>query len=468
MRFKELYKKSRDIESKVLDEESMWNVIEQNLDKPKKKRRAIWWWFFGGIALLGLLLMMHQSSSSDHIISDKPLYKENEILANSIPEPIISYFDQDEEKEYSNNKMSVPENTDIPSSSTHVFNSTSEELNLQNYNLDTSLESNQKLGINRIEDPNTSMLKASLIGTRSENFDQVKKGESENDRVIFEAKGFNLSETKLLIPQVDRLPMRSSLSFSSEELELSEFVQVKNLQSFRYEFVFNLSYLTHRNSILADLPDTQLWANLHDLSNSPSPSFEISTLLRTRLGNGLGVGLGLKVRQISEWYNASITDVEPVQIQSDSSAYVTINGIREYASGFLTGISTQTTHYRTPIRRFYIDLPIAMNYRKSIGFVDFNLDLAYNFNISHRYYGRSYNEDLVLLNQKKISESELFRSRFVHSANIGLGINYHCSDLISIGIKANYWKQLSSSLTSTILEEKYTGVGIGLCLEKRM
>lgn len=469
MKLKELYKKVRKNQEVSLDEDSMWNNIESRLEEPKKKRRFIWLWFFIGVLVIAMYTGLNSFRDS---------FKD----ANS---SLVSPSSVKETQLSSNSELNTPEsNNDIENTNFEENSKSdkSEDIILEKRNNFSNVKS--KFFIDR------SQVKKNLIKQNSAfNSNILERYIDRNENttiirsVIEEFANSNIRSKSIIEDlQIDLIPTFSfstlksktnGLGFSSQLLMApsssldSPNTDEKERMKEKLEFTFSVDYLNPYSIVIEKNLPFYTWSDLHSNSKSSISAFQVSNILKYRFESGIGIGSGLNIRQVNEWYDAKVETYTPIGIASDSAAFVIIEGIKQFKTGVLTGTQIDRTYYHTPVRRFYIDIPIELSYTKSWNKLNAELSVAYNLNISHSYYGRSFAEAKELLDNDQLNLQKIYKNNLVNSTNIGLKLNHQFTSKTSIGLSINYWYQLNSSLNSnSTLNENYRGFGGGLNLKR--
>ena len=468
MKLKELYKKVRRGQEVSLDEDSMWDAIESRLEKPKKKRRFLWLWFTMGILLIGTYLSFIQDSehsSENNKITTKTELK-NTIPVNSIPVSTPLILDNNTLK---TNEMgeSIHNGSELPTpetiNPTKGLNSytTTDIVNV----VDHELTSSTIIGI-ELQQEVYNDIKTSSISSIANNIQSaVNRIENIGHELVLSSVP-SLIYTKI---DVDYSPIRFDPMPKVNILTKFENLVDKDdsEKKHKLELAVSFDYLNLSNKITEKDPLEATWGELHKSSKTSNVSLQLSTILKYRHRSGIGIGSGVIARQISEWYDATVETITPYTMPSDSAKFAIVNGFKTFAKGVLTGRKIERTHYHTPVKRLYIDIPLELSYVKSLSKLEVELSMSYNLNISHQYYGRSYAVDQILLDQDQLNLQGVYKSRLVNSTNIGLKLNHSLTSSISIGFTLNYWRQTNSSLASiSSLDERYNGFGGGLNLKK--
>lgn len=478
MKFKELYNKVRREQEVSLDEASMWDAIESRLEKPKKKRRFLWLWFIIGLLIVSGYIFIDQKSESisyPHKLSNKNT-SENINLVNTQVLATPSELDNSAIKS-NPGEQSVPnfikeKPRNGIASSTNLDNNTSRITpNLKNENVMETDKNRLDRSINNLKEADKIV---DDISTK-QNFPK------KTSIAYFDKKSGDLGENEYN-EHLDLLPLlsfskliwsNSNLLFDPRiNLVLMSNNQTPKVKSHsenirRMEFAMTLDYLLPKSNVQEKDPSQITWGSLHKNSKSSTASFQLSAILKYRFSFGLGLGTGIQTRQVSEWYDATVETFTPIELTSDSAKFVVIEGFQEFTSGVLTGTRIERTNYHTPVRRLYFDIPLELSYNRSWNNTNVEFSISYNFNITHQYYGRSFSDSKILLDQDQINSEGIYKSRLVNSANVGLKLNRHLTSSLSMGLSFNYWKQLSSSLNKqSSLNENYIGLGIGVNIKK--
>ncbi len=470
MKLKELYKKVRREQEVSLDEDSMWDAIESRLEKPKKKRRFIWLWFtMMGILLIGAYFHFMQDHESLQVNN----FSTKNVSKNTSPvntTPVLTPLILD------NNTLKA--NKDGESIQNH-----NELTTIDNSNTITDLKSYESMDVSVFKDEDHESKRSTIIGItlQKEAYDGIETS-SVSSIAYGRQSAINSMGDIGHILKIASVPTLSYSKIENENFEirfaslsvipsLTKFTDIDKKddvdKKHKLELDVSLHFLQTSNATVEKDPLVTSWSELHKKSKSSSMSFQFSTILKYRHQSGIGIGSGIIARQVSEWYDATVETKTPYSMPSDSAKFVTVNGIKTFTKGVLTGTKIERTNYHTPIRRLYIDIPLEVSYSRSWNRMEAELLMSYNLNVSHQYFGRSYAEDKILLDQDQLNLQGIYNSNFVNSTNIGLKLNHHLTSNVSIGISLNYWLQLSSSLdSSSSVSEHYQGFGGGLNIRR--
>ena len=490
MKFRELYNKAREEQNVSLDENLMWDNIESGLDKPKRKRRFLWLFFGFVIGVVSIILLStygldYKEGNTTNVVRSSASHNSEVIQPNvnlNQSNPSQSNLNQSESSQSNPSQSEVsPSKINQPVTIASEVTRASQRAN-----------SNVKLAHTNHESPNT--LQGSAPDVESYSADLVRGSKNDVSTKLTNGSG-DIHSQALLPTSIDDLitdrqykhgsltalpiiPLNDYLSYEESILDVNldvaqsveqQLDDEKQDSNQGLELSIALNILSCDSEIMDNSNTSTPWADVHQASKSSARAIELGSLLTYRLPSGLGLGVGLKLRKVSEWYDATITESTTRMIPSDSAIFVIINDVQEYSGGLLTETTTQRTSYHTPIRRYYLDIPIQLSYRYQYQKLNFEVYSAYNLNVSHHYSGRSYYQGLMLLDQSGIDEQKIYSNRFVNSMNLGVNISHAITSDVHIGLSLNYWQQWASSISKqNDITEQYNGIGIGLSVSKRL
>ena len=221
--------------------------------------------------------------------------------------------------------------------------------------------------------------------------------------------------------------------------------------------------MNHSSSSKAINSSGETFAEIHEMSKSHNFGFESDVLMQYNLTSNININTGIRVRILNEWYNGTVITETPFTTSSDSASFYIVSGLKQYIPGVLTGVEIKTTNYRTPVNRFFLDIPLEIEYVTYVNRFMLKAGLSYNLNLIHSYSGKSYNKNFELLDSQELKNQEVYKNRFVNNYNFKLGLGVDISSKMSIGLDFNYWLQSTSSLNSSQnIDERYKGMGMNL------
>jgi len=468
MKFEELYKKSRDTDHISLDESAIWEGIEQRLEKPKRKRRFFWIWGLGLMSAIiaGILIFgLHSSPSNPHTLKNSQVKNTDPLVTNSNTptskdvqstiQNALMNSDLRETSELNKSEIKTSSSKNLTSQKGFTKNTFKQSSPIQKKNINSS----QKGSVSFIDEPFQNTFNQNS-GNQETQIEEVS-----NPKVI--SSILAQTDRNYEILSIQEIPFLEFIlnpnPRNTAEIHQIPYVLPSDKTDKKLELAIALGFLNHSYT-LKDLSNSaSSWAGLHQSSKSANLGFEFDALLRYPIRSGIFVGVGVRLRVLSEWYDAVVITENPITLPSDSATYYQVNGIKQYTPGTISATEFQSTKYHTPVRRVYIDLPLELGYRKKWNKWQFNTTFSYNLNLLHRYFGRSFNRESILLSAQELSDNNVYYSTFVHSANLRFGAAYELSKFSSIGIQLNYWQQFSSSIAlEQQLEERYSGYGTNL------
>lgn len=470
MKLKELYKKVRRKQEISLDEDAMWEAIESRLEQPKKKRRFLWIWLSIG-ALLTVTYFYLKTELRSTIKVNKAVVSNSQ--SPPIPEneaPIMTPRKSESKSLGSNlideSSPSVAQTLDskISASSSYTSSGTDvlEKVNLSNQKRSTAIRNEQK-------NDNPIKLYTTTANSKKSSNQQVSIDELLSSRPFINL--YPLPMHRLTAIEIKNKNFELDAFLLQEIVNESENSLKKNSESraWKLEFSESIAYINAKNTIVEKDPMKDTWAKLHERSKSPFSSYQVNSVLKLKHTSGLSVGSGIILRLVSEWYDTTIEEVNPIEVESDSASFAFVEGIPQFTSGLLKGTETFRTNYHTPVRRLYFDIPLEFSYCREFRNFNFEALLSYNFNLSHQYYGRSYADAEKFLDRNQLKSEAVYKNRFVNSTILGLNISRNLTPYLSAGLSLNYWHQLSSSLNAnSSIEEYYRGYGVGMIIKRNL
>ena len=463
MTFQDQFKKAFENDNVDWNKEDLWNDIEPHLPKKKKNRKFLIILFFFSIVLLAVIYMSSNSTLPAKVdLTSEAMTNTNKIIELSAIQDANSKASDSSMKTVTPNKKHSEINV------SHLLQSNSKIIDSDQ---DHVIYRNKIKFEREIAFQNPDSL---LWNDVNNEFINDKKKVSTVD--IFSSKSVQSSQTILLsdsLSQGEARVFNESYHQHQNDSSLTEIYDTANASSpilFNDSIVeskrhFSISLNTYIGKSQQSLKDMKgLLTNFVDLHNDSKETkeiFGIDMMVHRSFHKGLIAGIGLDYNRNFEWYNGSISIIEEILIETDTALYFINNGIKEFVEGQQKQTTTYNTHYRSPVTRSRINIPIELAYAITKNDWSINIYSRFNFGVYFHYEGTSYDIDMNLIRNDIKKLQQLYKTKAVHSYSLGLNFEKILGKHWLFKTGAKFMNDLNSSIQPEFgITERYSSIGL--------